>query len=107
MVFKTPPEERNGFPDATLLLHSLYCSLMNSGTRMPPPTVPPPPPSRGCQSTQHLPKLKVSNQKQEAAVIKQHLAAASFIRQENSRRVAGTSHKSEASDETETNGEKV
>lgn len=35
----------------------------------------PPPPS-----TQHLPKLKVSNQKQEAAAIKQHLAAASSIR---------------------------
>lgn len=43
MVFKTPPEERNGFTDATLLLHSLYCSLMNSGTKDVLPTPPHPP----------------------------------------------------------------
>lgn len=46
MVFKTPPEERNSFTDARLLLHSLYCSLMNSGTKdvLPNPPLPPPVP---------------------------------------------------------------
>lgn len=44
---KHPPEERNGFPDATLLLHSLCCSLMNSGTKdvLPAPPSPPPGPT--------------------------------------------------------------